>query len=593
MYQTEKPEEKGSLGGKDLYFRLLSYVKPYRKSFALAIIFMIIYAGSQASIPILMQPLLDGAFVDKKDDYMFWAPIGIVLLSATRGISAFASQIAFNWVSTKVVLDLRQQIFNKYLNLPCQHYDHQTTGNLISKVTYDANQVTNTATDVLITIVRDSVVASVLVGYIIYLNWQLSLALLLLLPVTYILVSYLAKRLRSINKEIQYRYGLLTQILEESIKGQKEIKIYGSQAYEYDRFTDTANWVRRLMMKAKVSSSVSVPIIEIIGSLIIAYIVYTSASSENGGLTVGEFVSYLTSFILMLPPIKNLTKINGPLQRGLAAAESIFNIIDNKPEIDTGTKTLINPNGKVSFNNVSFTYPGADAPTLSNLDFTIPPGSTLAIVGPSGSGKSTIANLIPRFYDLSTGSIYIDEYNINDLSLKSLRKHLSYVSQDVVLFNDTISNNITYGHPDSADLQAILNSAKSAHALEFIEKLPDGIDTLIGENGIRLSGGQRQRIAIARAFLKNSPILLLDEATSALDTASERKVQAALESIKKDRTTLIIAHRLSTIEKADQILFIKDGSIIEKGNHTSLLSLNGEYASYYKKQLSEKLKDEI
>ncbi|MBU0499778.1 MAG: lipid A export permease/ATP-binding protein MsbA [Gammaproteobacteria bacterium] len=576
--QSIPPDNKG------LYLRLLDLVRPYSRFFALAVFFLIIFSSTQAAIPALLQPLLDGTFVHRDERFLLWAPLGIIILSLVRGTSNFISQYLFSWISTKVVHDIRDQIFNRYLTLPTHFYDTHTAGSLISKITYDATRVSDSGTTVLISLIKDSFTAAGLIAYIVYLNWKLSFLIFILALIVAYLIKVLGKRLRQLHRKLQKDYSDMTHVLEEAIKGNKVIKIFGGQAKENKRFTQSSNWVRRMQMKTQVASSIGSPIIEIIGAIIMAFIIYISAKPGDDALTVGGFMAFLTALVLLISPIKNLTKINDQIQKGIAAAESLFSIIDEQAEPDLGTISSGKLTGKIQFHNVTFYYPGTQQRIFDNLSLEIPAGSSLALVGASGSGKSTIANLIPRFYTLTSGFITVDGIDITSIHLAEYRDNISYVSQDITLFNDSIANNIAYGLPERPEDSAIIAAARAAYAIDFIEQLPSGFETLIGDNGLRLSGGQRQRIAIARALLKDAPILILDEATSALDTESERFVQAALENLRRNRTTIIIAHRLSTVESADRILVLDRGKIIESGSHADLLHQNGCYASLYKTQ---------
>jgi len=571
--------EPATLSSRELYLRLLSHVKPYWRQFGGAILATVVLALTEPAIPALLKPLLDGTFVDKDPDYMFWIPIALVALFLIRGVMGFCSSVAFEWVSGKLVYDLRRLMFERILSFPTAYFDANSTGNVVNKVTFNVSQVTTAATRVLVILVKDSISIIGLIGWMLYLDWQLTLAVFILIPVIAWMVKVLAIRLRKLSRKLQSTMGDMTHALEEGSRGHKVIKVFGGQQAEKERFDKLANWVRRYNLKAKIAGSANAPVVEAVGALMLTILI---ASADN--MTVGAFVSFLTAMGLLFPPIKRITGINHPLQRGLAAAETVFGLIDESAESDTGRQRIERAEGRVEFNAVTFRYDQASKDALSNVSFTIEPGTTVALVGPSGGGKTTIASLIPRFYVPSQGEILLDGINIQDLQLANLRENLSYVGQDPTLFNDTIGANIAFGQKRLLDQQELEKIAKSAHALEFIQGLPQGFDTLVGEDGVRLSGGQRQRIAIARALLKDAPVLILDEATSALDTESERHVQAALRSLTKNRTTLVIAHRLSTIEHADLILVVKEGQIVETGKHEELLAVNGEYTKLYQNQ---------
>ncbi|MEO5342028.1 MAG: lipid A export permease/ATP-binding protein MsbA [Gammaproteobacteria bacterium SHHR-1] len=575
------------MSNKILLLRLLGQVRPYWRRFALAVLAMLVFSLSQASIPALLQPLLDGTFVERDERYLFWAPIGLILLFSVRSLANFTSTLGFGWVASRVVLDLRRAMFRRYLQLPCHFFDQNSSGRLISKVTYDANQVTLSANQALISLVRDSLTALGLVAYIIYLDWQMSLLLGLLFPVVALVIAFIARRLRRLNDELQGHYGQLTETLEETIKGQREIKVFGGQDYEAARLDASANRLRLSSMKILVTSAANVPIVEILGALIMALVIYLSASPGQGSLTVGEFMAFLTAFVLLLPAVKNLTKVNAQVQQVLAAAHSVYAAIDQLPEPDEGQQEAEFKGQDLVFEEVSFQHPGQPQPILQGLNLRLVAGTSTALVGQSGSGKSTIASLIPRFYELSGGRILLGGQDIRQLSLAALRRNIAYVSQDVILFNDSVAANIAYGRPEAYSQAQIEAAAEAANALEFIQQMPQGFATVIGENGVRLSGGQRQRLAIARALLKDAPILILDEATSALDNESERQVQQALDGLKGQRTTLIIAHRLSSIEQADNIVVMDAGRIVESGSHADLLRRQGQYSRLLQRHQSE------
>ena len=570
---------------KELYLRLLGYMRPYWKQFAAGVVFIVILALTEPAIPMLLKPLLDGTFVDKDPSYLYWSPIVLLVLFIVRGTANFISKAAFSWVSGRLVLDLRKAMFARILTLPTSYFDAHATGNLISKVTYNTTQVTTAATKVLMILIRDTVTALGLLLYMLYLDWKFSLIVFMLLPLIIVVVRYIGIRLRKISRSLQQTVGDLTHALEEGTRGNKVVKVFGGERYEQDRFDHVANWARRYTFKQKVTDAISIPVVEFIGALMIAILIYVgTGQTGDESLTVGEFVSFLAALGLLFPPIKRLTGINKPLQNGLAGAESVFDLLDREPEVDTGTTELEHVSGRLDFEHVSFRYEGADSNALTDVSFSVMPGQTVALVGPSGGGKTTIANLVPRFYDLEQGRILLDDADITTLTRKNLRNSISYVGQESVLFNDTIAANIGYGMEEPPDEVSLIRAAEAAHAMEFINKLPDGFNTVIGEDGVRLSGGQRQRISIARALLKDAPVLVLDEATSALDTASERHVQAALANLTRNRSTLVIAHRLSTIEHADQILVVAQGRVLEQGSHAQLLQQQGEYADLYNNQ---------
>jgi len=573
-----------TMSSRELYVRLLGHVKLYWRQFAAALLATALLGLSDAGVAALLKPLLDGTFVEKDPDSMFMTLVALVCLFLMRGAMSFGSSVAFEWVSGKLVYDLRRLMFERILSLPTPYFDANSTGNVVNKVTFNVSQVTTAATRVLVTLVKDSLSIIGLIGWMLYLNWQLTLTVFILIPAIAIVVRLVAVRLRRISRELQSTMGDMTHALEEGVRGHKVIKVFGGQPSEKRRFDKLANWVRRYNLKMKVAGSANVPVVEGVGALMLVILI-----SSADQMSVGGFVSFLTAMGLLFPPVKRLTGINQPLQRGLAAAESVFGLIDEQPEQDAGRQEINRATGELELRDVTFRYNQAAANALTNVSFMVKPGSTVALVGPSGGGKTTIANLVPRFYNPTEGQILLDGVDIQELTLSSLRENLSYVGQDPTLFNDTISANIAFGQQEQVPGDELERIAKAAHALNFIQNLPDGFDTQVGEDGVRLSGGQRQRIAIARALLKDAPILILDEATSALDTESERHVQAALRTLTENRTTLVIAHRLSTIEHADLILVIKEGGIVETGTHAELLEAGGEYSKLYRNQfLSQK-----
>jgi ATP-binding cassette, subfamily B, bacterial MsbA len=575
-----------SMNTKELYLRLLRYVFPYWKMFALSLLGTVAFAATEPAMPALMKPLLDETFVTKNPDGLVRLPLLLMLLFVARGFASFVSSYCMQWVATRVVMDLRKDMFDRLQTLPASYFENHASGNIISKFTFNVSRVMNAATDVVVTIIKDSLIVIGLLAYALYLNWQLSLVVFLIMPPTALVISYFSRRMRRLSRSVQDSIGDITRVVQEAISGSREIKIFGGEAYESHRFQKLNNWIRRYRMKVAVASAVTVPIVQIFTVAALSIVVYfASLQSQANEITVGEFVALITALALLSSPIKRLTKVNVILQRGLAAAESVFDLMDEHPERDTGTIVIEKPRGEIEFRNVAYTHYGSDKQVLVDINIKIAAGETIALVGPSGGGKTTLVNLLPRFYNPTAGNIFLDGIDTHDIKLTSLRDHIAYVGQHIILFNDTIAANIAYGAQQTAyDEDAILEAAEQAHALEFIEQFPAGINTLIGENGVRLSAGQRQRLAIARALIKNAPILILDEATSALDTESERVVQLALETLRHGRTSLLIAHRLSTIENADRILAIKDGRIVETGTHSELLQLGGIYENLYRTQ---------
>jgi len=567
--------------------RLLKYVAAYWRVFALSLLGMVIVGLTEVALPALMKPLLDGTFVHKDQELMRWMPAVIIALVAVRGGAEYMASYSINWVGNKLVMDLREAMFGKLLGLPTPYYDDHASGNLISKLTFDVTQVTAAATSVLTVIFKDSVSLVGLLVYMLWLNWKLTLLALVMTPLIVGVVRLISVRLRTSSRSVQQAMGDVTQVLQETIEGHKVVKLFGGQRYEATRFGEQVNRVRRFMMKQTTAAAASVPVVQLLAGVALAAIVYlaTQQSSANE-ITVGEFVSFVTAMLMLTAPLKRVTGVNEPLQRGLAAAESVFDLIDQPGESDPGRTSVTRVDGEIRFDNLGFTYANSDRPALEGITLTINPAETVALVGASGGGKSTLANLVPRFYRPTGGRILLDGHDLETLTLASLRANIALVSQDVVLFNDSVAANIAYGVMRDTSEADIVKAAEAAHAMEFIRAMPQGLNTLVGENGVRLSGGQRQRLAIARALLKNAPVLILDEATSALDSESERHVQAALETLMRGRTTIVIAHRLSTIENAGRIVVLDGGRIAEIGSHRELLAAGGIYARLYEIQFA-------
>jgi ATP-binding cassette, subfamily B, bacterial MsbA len=570
-----------------LYLRLLRYVKPYWAPFALSIVGMVATAVTEPVFPALLQPLLDGSFVHKEGGLLGWLPALIVMVFLVRGFASYLSDYAIGWVANKVVMDLRNAMFAKLVRLPTHYYNAHTSGSVISKFTFDVLQLTGAATSMISVLARDSLTIVFLLGYLFFLNWKLTLVALLVGPPAIAITRGFSKRLRAMSRAEQSAMGDLNHALEESIGCHRVVKVFGGQDYEARRFDAGANKVRRFNMKMTSAAAANVPLVQIVVSIALALIIYLAVRQAAADeTTVGRFVSFLTALLLVFAPLRRLTGVNQTLQRGLAAAESVFRLIDERPEADTGTREIGRAKGKVEFRAVGFSYPASARPALDRVSFSIEAGETVALVGPSGAGKSTLANLLPRFYAPDSGQILLDGADIATLRLSNLRANIALVSQDIVLFNDTVAANIAYGRLAGTSDADVVQAAEAAHAMQFIRDMPEGLDTVIGENGVRLSGGQRQRLAIARAFLKNAPVLILDEATSALDSESERHIQEALETLMKGRATLVIAHRLSTIERADRIVVLDAGRVSETGRHAELLAASGIYAKLYRLQYS-------
>lgn len=577
-----------TMTSRQLYLRLLTYVRPQWRMFAFSILMMVLLAATEPALPALMKPMLDGSFVEKDPFIITWIPIALIALFVVRGIATFASSYAMAYVGSRLVMNLRNEMFDKLITQPAQFFDNATKGRLVATAAYNVSEVTNSATTVLTTLVRDVLSILGLIGWLLWLNWKLALVTFVIAPPAIWVFRIAGRRLRYTSREIQKNLGDITQVLDEAISGHKILKIFDGQSYEQERFGLASQRARRFTMKQTVAAQAHGPIIELLAAIALAIIVYVATlQAASDETTVGGFVSFMVAMLMLSAPMKRLSSVTAALQRGLAAAESVFSVIDLDSEKDTGTVEIGRARGEIRFDQVSLTYPGKTRAALEHIDLTIPAGQMIALVGGSGGGKTSLANLVPRFYCPSAGRILLDGIDLRDIRLSSLRANIALVSQEVTLFNDTVAANIAYGRLASVSRADIEEAARAAHALDFIRELPEGFDTLVGENGIKLSGGQRQRLAIARAILKDAPILILDEATSALDTESERHVQAALENLMHGRTTLVIAHRLSTIEKADRILVLDKGHIIESGSHSELIAMGGAFARLHALQFKE------
>ncbi len=572
---------------RDLYLRLLSHVRPHWKGFMLTLAATALAAATEPLFPALMKPLLDKGFGQNPSTWITWMPLAIVGIFLLRGVAGFFASYGMSWVSVRVITDLRQLMFERLMRLPTSYFDAHASSVPATRIANDVNGVAGAATSTLTVLIRDSLSVLGLVAWLLYLNWKLTLISLAVIPLTGFIIRAFSSRLRRLSLAAQDGIAQMYLVLHESIRGQKVIKIFGGEEHATARFVKVNNTLRGNGMRQAIAAAAIAPVTQIFASVGLAIVVYVALQQSAGNeTTVGDFVSFITAMLLLLAPLKHLADINAPLQRGLAAAESVFRMLDETPELDPGTIDLGRARGEIAFADVSLRYAAAERDALTGIDLNIRPGETVALVGPSGGGKSSLVNLVPRFYHPGSGQIRIDGHDAGTLTLQSLRANIAHVGQDVFLFDDTVAANIAYGGKHNATRSEIEAAAGAAHALEFIEQLPQGFDTTVGENGTRLSGGQRQRIAIARAILKNAPILLLDEATSALDSESERHVQAALEELMRGRTTLVIAHRLSTVEHADRIVVLSQGRIAELGTHAQLLEKDGIYASLYHLQFA-------
>ncbi len=571
-----------------LYRRLLGYVRPYKKAFVAALFCMIIAGTLEPAMAKLLQLMIDEGFTANASAKVFWYPAAIVGVYFMRGVLSFLTDYAMAWVANKVLLDLRNEMFAKLIRQPTPFFDNRPAGQLMSKIAYDVQGVLDASTNAVNTLIGDSIKVVALFGFLLYLNWKLTLIAFVLVPPVALAVRAFSGRLRRMTRGSQESMGLINHVLEEAIGAHKLVKVFGGQVYESGRFMKATQQLRGFNMKGTVAAAAQGPIVQTLAAIGIGSIIAAALwQGQKGGLTVGEFNAFIVAIAQLVPAMKRLTDVNAPLQRGLASAESVFELIDADTESDTGTRELGQARGEVRFEQVRFRYPGAARDALDGIDLEIRPGEMVALVGQSGSGKTTIANLLPRFYPVSGGRILLDNVPVEDVRLESLRTNIALVSQEVVLFNDSVANNIAYGSMSGATRAEIEAAAKAANAYDFIMQMPNGFDTEIGERGTKLSGGQRQRLAIARALLKNAPLLILDEATSALDTESERAVQTALDALMSGRTTLVIAHRLSTIERADRIVVMDRGQIAETGTHAELLARNGLYANLWRMQFRQ------
>jgi len=577
-----KKKPKASI---QIYKRLLTYVKPHLGLFAISMVGFLLYSGTETLFAALIKHIID-TLQTKSREGMYYLPLLFSGLIVVHGIGSYLGNYFLAKVSANVVHALRCEIFDQYTRLPTAYFDANNSGYMISRITNNVGEVTKASTDAVRTFVREGLTALGLLGYLFYSNWMLSMVFIAIAPVIYALVNYVSKRLRAISKKVQASIGDMTHITSELVSGHRVVRSYGGEDYERRRFLESSLYNRSQSLKLSTTKAIHNPIMQFIIAIALSFLMYMALFFMKEA-SVGEFVGYLTAAFLLPRPIRQLSDANGDIQKGIVAAESLFEILDEQSEIDEGSYEVERAMGALEFKNLSFQYAGSNEPALTNINFKVEPGQTIALVGSSGGGKSTLANLVSRFYPHESGEILLDGIEINHYKLANLRQQIALVNQQVTLFNDTIANNIAYGALVTASRSAVTAAANDAYALNFIEKLEHGLDTEIGENGVKLSGGQRQRLALARALLKDAPILILDEATSALDTESERFIQAALQKVMSNRTTLVIAHRLSTIENADVILVMDHGCIVEQGSHQELIAKNGAYARLHQIQFKD------
>jgi subfamily B ATP-binding cassette protein MsbA len=571
-----------------VYGRLWHYVTPHKLIGFIAVVGMTTTALVEAGLVYLLQPLMDDTLVAQQVESGKWIPLAFMGIFILRGLSGFATELSLGWIGRRVISDLRRQVFNKFLTLPIKFFDSQAAGPLLSRLTYNVEMVAESVTSVVTIAVRDTLTVIAAVAVMLYHSPTLTIFVAILFPIVGALVWLLGTAFRRYSGRIQDSVGEVTQVTDEIIRGNSVVKAFGGYEYERDRLAAVDEGNRKQNLKLIRVRSMGVAVTQVVFGFGIALVVFMAGRlSIDGVLSPGQFISFFSAMMLMLQPVRRITNVNATLQRGVAGADSLFMIMDEKDEMDTGTQEIERVRGRVHFENVGFSYGDEDGAVIENISVSIGAGKTLAIVGHSGSGKSTLASLLPRFYELDSGDISIDDVSIRDFTLASLRSNISLVSQDVVLFNDTIRNNLAYGQLKAHSEEELMKAAEAAHVLDFVNELPEGLETVVGDRGVLLSGGQRQRIAIGRALLKNAPVLILDEATSALDTQSERRIQDALNVLMKDRTTLVIAHRLSTVEKADRIIVLDAGTIVESGTHAELVAQGGHYAALYRMQFSD------
>lgn len=585
--QDSMPKTKPIANAAVVYSRLFKYVRNYWPYLILAMLGSILYSGIDSWFVYFLKPLLNEGLVKKNSEFLKWAPVLVLAAFALRGVATFFSNYFIAYVSRNVIMKLRQDLFAHLQHLPARFYDNSTSGQVQSVLLYSVEQIANSSADVITSAVQSTCYIIGLLIVMFSISWKLSLMYFIIIPLIMVVMRITSLRVRRLSLGIQESIAALAHRTEENITGYKVVRAFDGQASEVSKFNQAAKENRQREMKVVAARAWSVSGVQLLAALALSFTVYIATLDISSAvLTPGGFVAIIAAMLALLKPMKDLTSMQNKLYRGLAGAQTVFELMDEKPENDLGTKTIQRAKGKIEFSHVGFAYE-ANKPVLNDISFTIHPGEVVALVGRSGSGKSTLVNILPRFYANFSGNISLDDHSIQEYCLKDLRRQFAMVSQNVVLFNDTIARNIAYGRFDEVSENEIYAAAEAAYAMDFIQQLPHGIHTLVGENGVLLSGGQRQRIAIARAILKDAPILMLDEATSALDTESERYIQAALEVLMRKRTTLVIAHRLSTVEHADKIIVMDQGSMVEVGSHLDLLERDGVYAKLYKMQFRD------
>ena len=567
-----------------LYRRLLGYAWPYKWAFLVSLFGMALASATASGFAALMKPLVDEGFVQRNSEIIHQMPLYIVLLFLGRGLASFLGEYTITWVSRRVTADVRNACFERLLRLPCGFFDINASGTLIAKLIFNVEQIAGAVTQAVFVVIGDGLTGLVLFGYLWWLNWKLTLMLAIVAPISTLLVRLMSKGFRRASQKIQVSIGDISRVTQEATDGYRVVRAFGGEAREQERFAAANERNRRQALRKSAIGVVGMALVQIVGAVGLALVIYFALADKS--ISAGAFVSYIVATTWLMGPMRRLAKVNEVIQTGLAAAGSAFALLDEQAERDDGTVTIGRTRGRVEYRGVSFRYAAGRSDAVNNISFIAESGQTVALVGASGSGKTTLASLLPRFYRATAGQILIDGVDINELTLANLRSHIALVGQETLLFDDSIANNIAYGSALPIDQERLKEAARTAHVIEFAERLPQGLETRVGEKGALLSGGQRQRVAIARALYKNAPILVLDEATSALDSESERLVQDAMRRLLADRTTLVIAHRLSTIEHADRIVVLGRGEILESGTHRELLARGGAYASLYQSQFA-------